>query len=149
MKVILLRDVAKIGKRFSIVEVPDGFAQNKLIPQKDAEPATPANVKRILEKKKKDSSAAAADIEQVVSIHAKFAEEPLRVVMEANEQGHLFQSVHTAEIVAAARERKVTIPASIIKIDSPIKSVGLHEVRLEVGGTSYSLGLEVTAKSAS
>ena len=51
MKVILLRDVAKIGRRFEIVEVPDGYALNKLIPKKDAEAATPANVKRIQQNK--------------------------------------------------------------------------------------------------
>ena len=47
MKVILLQDVAKIGRRFDIVEVPSGYGMNKLIPQGMAKPATPENVKAI------------------------------------------------------------------------------------------------------
>ena len=39
MKVILLQDVAKIGRRSEVVEVPDGYAQNKLIPKGMAQPA--------------------------------------------------------------------------------------------------------------
>ena len=47
MKVILLKDVAKIGRRFEIKEVPDGYALNKLIPKNMAQFATPENIKRI------------------------------------------------------------------------------------------------------
>jgi peptidylprolyl isomerase len=47
MKVILLQDVAKIGKRFEVANVPDGYALNQLIPKRMAEPATPANMKKI------------------------------------------------------------------------------------------------------
>ena len=47
MKVILLQDVAKIGKRSDLVEVPDGYAMNQLIPKRMAETATAQNKKRI------------------------------------------------------------------------------------------------------
>ncbi len=59
MKVILLQDVAKIGRRYSIVEVNDGYALNQLMPKKLAEPATPANVARV--EKMRSSTAASAD----------------------------------------------------------------------------------------
>ena len=54
MKVILLRDVAKIGKRFEVKEVPTGHALNFLIPKKLAEPATTEALRRhSVEMKKK------------------------------------------------------------------------------------------------
>lgn len=147
MKVILLRDVAKIGKRFEIVEVPNGFALNKLIPAKDAEPASPANVKRVLERKKKGDSLTADEVALIRSIHDECAVSPLVIDMEANEQGHLFQSVHVSDIIAAAAKRGMKLPEAFVRVDAPIKSVGVHEVRMEASGTSYSLGLAVQAKS--
>jgi len=146
MKVILLRDVAKIGKRFSIVEVPDGFALNKLIPSKDAEPASPANVKRVLEKHKQTAAGALLQVNGIKGIHETFATDPLLILMEANAQGHLFQSVHVSDIVKAAKEKGVVIPEGVVKIEAPIKSVGTHEVKLEVPGNSYSLSLSVVPK---
>ncbi len=56
MKVILLRDVAKIGKRYEVANVPDGFALNKLIPQGDAQAATPDNVKRVANMRLRDKT---------------------------------------------------------------------------------------------
>ncbi len=47
MQVILLQDVAKIGRRFDVVNVADGYGLNKLIPQGMAKPATPENIKKI------------------------------------------------------------------------------------------------------
>ena len=63
MKVILLQDVAKIGRRFEIVEVPNGLAQNKLIPQKLATEATDGNVKRVMARNEKLQAQSAADEE--------------------------------------------------------------------------------------
>ena len=60
MKVILLQDVAKIGKRFETVDVPDGYALNMLIPKRMAEPATPENLKRVDARRTKAAAAAGA-----------------------------------------------------------------------------------------
>jgi large subunit ribosomal protein L9 len=146
MKVILLRDVAKIGKRFEVVQVPDGYALNKLIPLKDAEAATPVNLKRILEKQKNDSRSVASEVALLKSIHDDCLAAPLEIVMEANEQGHLFQGVRASDIVAAAKLRDIAIPVAFLKLATPIKTVGRHEVQLESGATAYSLGIEVVAK---
>ena len=83
MKVILLRDVAKIGKRYEIVEVPDGFALNKLIPKKDAEAATPVNVKRVLNMRHKSSSDKAGILASLKQITLDLRTETLLVPMQA------------------------------------------------------------------
>ena len=89
MKVILLRDVAKIGKRYEVVNVPDGFAQNKLIPKGDAQAATPDNLKRVLNMRAKGASDKAAELSSIKAMVDSLAEAPLEVPMQANEQGHL------------------------------------------------------------
>ena len=147
MKVILLRDVAKIGKKFSVVEVPDGFALNKLIPKKDAEPANQANLKRILEKKKNNDHSKEGEIAVVNAIFKACADAPLVIAMEANEQGHLFKSVHVADILLSAKLRDLSIPKSILRLEEPIKSLGAHEVLIEAHGVVKHLALMVVTKS--
>ncbi len=147
MKVILLRDVARIGKRFEIKEVPDGFALNKLIPAKDAEPATPATVKRVMEKHKNDLRAKDLELTTARAIAEACALEPIVIKVEANEQGHLFQAVHTSDIVKAAAVRKLGIPEASLKIDVPIKSLGEHSVRLLAAHEVFTLPLTIIANT--
>ncbi len=147
MKVILLRDVAKIGKKFQVVEVPDGFALNKLIPKKDAEPANQANLKRILEKKKNNDHSKEGEVAIVHAISKACADAPLFIPMEANEQGHLFKSVHAADILASAKLRDLMISESFLHLKDPIKSLGAHEVMIEAHGVAKPLALMIVAKS--
>ena len=146
MKVILLRDVAKIGKRYEIVEVPDGFALNKLIPKKDAEAATPVNVKRVLNMRQKSSSDKADILASLKQITLDLSSEVLMVPMQANEKGHLFQSVHTDDVVGAAARRGVTIAKEYISFAQPIKSTGEHQVQLKNQGETFLLPIMVVPK---
>ena len=147
MKVILLRDVARIGKRFEIKEVPDGFALNKLIPACDAEPATPANVKRVMEKHKNDVRSRDLEVSSGKAIAEACAALPLSIAMEANDQGHLFQAVHASDIVKAAALRSLVIPEASLKLTTPIKSIGAHTVTLHTPAKDFEVALIVTAKS--
>lgn len=142
MKVILLQDVAKIGRRFEIVEVPTGFAQNKLIPQKLATEATPGNVKRVTARNEKLSAQSAADEASFAAVLESLGDSPVTVAAPANEQGHLFEALRTDRIVEAFGG---AIPASAVKIDAPIKTVGSHTVTLAMGNVSKEVTLEVTA----
>lgn len=146
MKVILLRDVARIGKRFEIVNVPDGYALNKLIPQKDAEAATPVNVKRVQEKAKLSTKNKEDEVSAIKLIVSACVEKPLQIKMEANEQGHLFQAVHVSDIVAAAKALGLDIPAQFIKIEETIKEVGNAKVTLATADFQSFLPVEVIAK---
>ncbi len=147
MKVILLRDVAKIGRRFEIVNVPDGYALNKLIPAKDAEPASPANVKRV-EAMKAKSTANKADLDlEIKTIIEKLASEPLLVPMDANEQGHLFKAVHKSDIVEAVGLRGFTLGEQYLVIDEQIKHIGSHQINIKTTTLNLVLPIEVTVKT--
>lgn len=146
MKVILLQDVAKIGKRFSITEVPDGYALNQLIPKKLAEPATPINLKRIERRQATLAATKEASDTRFDAAVAALGETVVTVSVEANEQGHLFQAVHEADIIAAATASGVAIDRSMLKIPSPIKSVGEHEVHLVGGKKNHLFTISVVKK---
>lgn len=146
MKVILLRDVAKIGKRYEIVNVPDGFALNKLIPQKDAEAATPVNIKRVNNMRQKDKSDKESVMVMLKKIVSNLSKSPLEISMQANEKGHLFQSVHVDDVVKAAKEKGVSIDKDFVAFESSIKSVGEHNVFLKNQGESFTIVVNVVAK---
>jgi len=146
MKVILLRDVAKIGKRFEVVSVPDGYALNKLIPKGDAQAATPDNLKRVTNMRAKGASDKAAELSSIKAMVDSLAETPLAVPMQANEQGHLFQSVHAEDVAAAALARGARLPKETITFAAPIKTTGAHTVAVKVQGQSFSLSINVIAK---
>jgi large subunit ribosomal protein L9 len=117
-----------------------------LIPQKDAEPASPANVKRIQEKNKNSKLVVEGEVATIKAIYQACVGAPLVIEMEANEQGHLFQSVHAADIAAAAKTRSLMIPINFLRLKEPIKSLGDHEVELVAQGESLALSIKVIAK---
>jgi large subunit ribosomal protein L9 len=144
MKVILLRDVAKIGRRSEIVDLPDGYALNQLIPKKWAEPATQANMKKI------------ATMKATASLHDKLEDDQFKVAVsalqasalqieggQANDQGHLFKAVHESDIITAAKGKGVVILSSQISIKTPIKSLGNHEIVLKRGTVTHTCVVEV------
>ena len=92
MKVILLQDVAKLGRKFTTIEVPDGHALNKLIPQGLAQQATPENVKRLSTQMEKVSSGEDALNSLFDDAVTKLSDSTIMVPVELNEQGHMFQA---------------------------------------------------------
>lgn len=148
MKVILLKDVAKIGRRFDVVNVPDGFALNKLIPKGLAESATGENLKRlqnISAKLEKDRTSEAVSFKEAVST---LKEVQVPVEVEANPEGRMFQALKVEAIVSAVTKATgVTLHSEQIVIESPIKSLGEHNVALVSGDTHGTLVLNLIAKS--
>ncbi len=148
MKIILLQDVAKIGRRSEIVEVPDGYAMNQLIPKKMAEPATPANVKRI-EKMSKDKQASTeADSEAFEAAVSTVNATPITITLETNEQGHLFKAVSAEDVVIAARGVGAVIAEEMVSFAAPIKEIGEHEVILKQGKETDTVTITVSGKEA-
>lgn len=146
MKVILLQDVAKIGKRHSVVNVPDGYAINQLIPKKLAEPATPVNLKRALQRNAIVAASKEAGEARFDAAVAALADKTVSVSADANEQEHLFQAIHETDIVSAAVAAGVDVDVDMVKIKTPIKSLGKHEVTLVGGKKDHVFTIEVIKK---
>lgn len=146
MKVILLRDVAKIGRRNQIVEVPDGYAQNQLIPKKLAQPATPANVKKITNLTQTTMAHDEAEQQRFEQAVAVMQTRPLVIQGQANEQGHLFKAIHENDIVEAALAHGVVLEKRYVEIPNQIKSVGTHQIVCKRGGKNLLCSVEVISK---
>jgi large subunit ribosomal protein L9 len=145
MKVILLKDVPKVGRKYEEKSVADGYALNFLIPKGLAETATPVAVKRIM--RFKAVSAEEKKIqEELIGLNLKALEgATLELKEKANEKGHLFAAVHKEEIAARLQsEKHIDILPEFIEIEEPIKAVGEYEMTVKVKDKSAKLKLVVT-----
>lgn len=147
MKVILQKDVAKLGKKHSVVEVPDGYALNKLIPQKMAVSASPDNLKRILNLKAEANATYEADESAYKEAMAKLSNLKPQIEAEANAQGHLFKAVKSEDVYACLVKNDITtIPASAIIIKKPIKTCGTHLLMVNFHDHEDEIEIEVVSK---
>ncbi|PHR62408.1 MAG: 50S ribosomal protein L9 [Robiginitomaculum sp.] len=129
MQVVLLERVEKLGTIGDVVTVKAGFARNFLLPQGKALRANKANITRFeLERdaieKRNDEKRAAAE-EAGKSLDG----ESFMLIRQAGEAGHLYGSVSARDIADAIDGE---IGRNQIVLNSPIKDVGLHDVRVNM-----------------
>ena len=137
MKVILLKDVAKLGKKFDIKTVSDGHGLNLLIPQKLAIIATSQALKQ-LELQKAQIEAEKKIHEELLAQNIKgLSETVLTIVGKANAKGHLFAGVHREEIaLELQKQTRLQVDPSFIQIEHPLKELGEHMIEVKAGGKS-------------
>jgi len=146
MKVILLQDVAKIGKRSNLVEVPDGYALNHLIPKRMAEAATTQNKKRIEKLQAEAESNKEADQARFAAAQTALIEKTIQVPAEVNDKGHAFKAVSEQDIAQAAQAAGIDVEAAMLVVGTPIKEVGEHTIELTRGDNTASITIEVIKK---
>lgn len=147
MKVILTSDVPRVGKKYDIKDVPQGYAHNFLFKQGKAILATDDAIRDI--EKKKESIR--LEREMNASLLRKHLEElrsiSLTMKAVANEKGHLFKSIHTKEIVdALLHDKRVSISEKMIDLAEPVKTVGTHTIPVTLDGQKGSFTLVIEAK---
>lgn len=128
MEVILLQRIEKLGKLGEVVTVRPGYARNFLLPKKMALRATKENVadfekdKAALEKvnlkHKEDAEGLASRLEGTEII----------LIRQASEAGQLYGSVTAKDIADALKQPSVT--KQTVRIETPIKTIGIHPVRV-------------------
>lgn len=146
MKVILLRDVARIGKKGVVVNVPDGYALNQLIPSRSAEPATPQNLKKLSRLQETKTAEKAASDAQFTAEAAALTANTLSISLEANEKGHLFKAIAANDIVQAAAAVGIAVKPSDVAFVEPVKELGEHTVLLRRGDQQASFTISVVKK---
>src|SRR5262245_25552704 len=120
MKVILLDDVAKVGRRGEVRDVSDGYARNFLIPKKLALGASAGNLKNLEHIKKQADSKAQrikGDAEGVQQRIEALVYEERR---QASEEGKLFGSVTSQDIADFLQRQGVKVERRRIQLDEPI-----------------------------
>ena len=146
MKIILLKDIPKLGKRHDVKDVSSGHAQNLLIPHGDAIPATPEALKRT-EKLRMQAEAERKIREDLLMKNLKDLDgATIAVSGKANDKGHLFAGLHRDAIAAEVQKQtELQVDPAMIALDQPVKEVGEHTIEVKAEGTSVTFKLVVTA----
>jgi large subunit ribosomal protein L9 len=130
MQVILLERIGRLGQMGDVVTVKDGFARNFLLPQGKALRATKANRERF-EKERAQLEARNLEMKSEASAVAeKLQGQSFIIIRQAGDSGQLYGSVTTRDISAAVTEGGFSIERRQVMLDRPIKSLGLHDVRI-------------------
>ncbi|MEZ0498374.1 50S ribosomal protein L9 [Sphingomonas sp. IW22] len=130
MEIILLERVEKLGRIGDVVTVKDGFARNFLLPRKKALRANDAN-RRVFEANRERLEADNAARRTEAEGEAKSLDGvTVTLIRQASNVGQLYGSVAVRDLVEALESEGHKVTKSQVILDKPIKSIGLHEVRV-------------------
>lgn len=133
MKIVLLENVKKLGKKDEIIEVSDGYARNVLIPKKLGLPATAENLNNVRlknknEEKKEENLRGIAEKNKEIIEKEKFV-----VTIKAGANGKTFGSITSKEIVDAIKSTtNIEVDRKDILLDESIKNVGNYDIDVKL-----------------
>ncbi|MGB3683524.1 MAG: 50S ribosomal protein L9 [Rubrobacteraceae bacterium] len=135
MQVILTQDVEKIGRRGDIVDVSRGYVRNFLTPRNLAEVATPAKMEEARRRMEEAEEREQRLAEQSDEIAATLNKTVITIEARTGEDERLFGSVTAANIADSIQKaRDLRIDRRRVMLTEPIKSLGTHQVAVQVHG---------------
>ena len=147
MKIILLKDISKLGRKFDVKTVSDGHALNMLIPQGLAIAATADALKRIETEKAKAEGERKVQEELLVKNLDGLKDTTVTITCKANDKGHLFAGLHREALaIEIEKQTRLQIDPSFIQLEHPIKTVGEHVVEVKTGNKSAKFKLVIESK---
>ena len=142
---ILLERVEKLGQMGQVVKVKPGYARNYLLPQKKAMRATKENLAYFETQRAQLETTNLERKSEAEQVAEKMANVTVVVIRQAGESGQLYGSVAVRDIADAVTAAGFTVDKRQIVLDRPIKTLGLHPVRVML---HPEVGVTVTANIA-
>jgi len=144
MKVIFIKDVARVGQRGQAKEIADGYALNFLIPQGLAEQATAVKLAAWQERQRLESQQTAVRDAQWAQALTHLKGAKIVVHAKGNEKGHLYtQLPATAIIDALKKEYKIELSKDAIMLKNPIKDFGECTAEIRLGSKNTTITVVV------
>jgi large subunit ribosomal protein L9 len=132
MQVILLERIGKLGQMGDVVTVKDGYARNFLLPQGKALRATEANRARF-DRERVQLEARNLELKsEAEKVAEKLNGQIFVILRQAGETGQLYGSVASRDIAQQVSEGGFSVGRRQVLLDRPIKSLGVHEVRISL-----------------
>ena len=133
MKIILLQDEKKLGKKGDIIEVSEGYARNFVLPKKIGVEATPKNLNDLKLQKSNEAKVAQEQLDAAKAMAELLATKEVVVKIKAGEGGRTFGSVSSKEIAAACKEQHdIEIDKKKIVLQDSLKNFGAYEVGVKL-----------------
>jgi len=131
MRVILLQNIEKLGKKYDIKEVKDGYARNFLIPKGLAKPATDKNLKWLKVQKEIEAKKAEEELKKVQKIASAIDDLEVIIPVKIGEEEQFFESITAQKISEKLKELGFEIKKSQIDLPEPIKELGEFPVKIK------------------
>lgn len=133
MKVILLKDEKKLGKKGEVIEVSEGYARNYILPRKIGVEASSGNMNDLKLRKANEEKIAKEQLEAAQALAAELESKQVVLKIKAGEGGRTFGSVSTKEIAAAVKEQhNIEIDKKKIQLPETLKNFGTYEVAIKL-----------------
>lgn len=132
MQVIFIKDLKKQGKKGEIKNVKDGYAENYLIKNNYAIPATEANKKQLEKQQNQEKSKKEEEKNEAIALKKEIEGKILEIKVNTGAQDRVFGSISAKQIKDLLHEQGYKIDKRQIIIESPIASLGFHNVKVEL-----------------
>ena len=133
MKVILQKPVEKLGVPGDMVDVADGYARNYLMPRGLAVQASKGGVKHVESLKRAHATRVSQARAEAETEAERLTGTPIKVKARVGGEGRLFGSVTAGEVAEEIeRQTGIKIDRHDVHLDEPIRSIGVHEVRVHL-----------------
>ncbi len=128
MKILLKKDIKKLGKIGDIVDVSNGYARNYLLPKKFATNINPGNIEQLNNKRKKQEEVYREEIANLQTIADDISKASCTITVKTNKEGKLFGSVTANRIADVLSEKGFSVDENMVNLDAPIKKCGEFKV---------------------
>ena len=133
MKIILLQDEKKLGKKGDVIEASDGFARNYILPKKIGIEATAKNMNDLKLQKANEDKHAKEQLDAAKALAAQLEGKQIIVSIKGGEGGRTFGSVSSKEIAAACQEQHgIEVDKKKIQMTESLKNFGSYEVPIKL-----------------
>ena len=132
MKVILLQDVKKVGKKGDVVDISDGYARNFLFPRKLAEEANNNNMHILNTKKENERKKKLAEIEAAQKLASELKGKEIKIEAKSGNGGRLFGAITSKDVAELINKQfKLSVDKKKIVMDT-IKVAGSYEIEIKL-----------------
>jgi large subunit ribosomal protein L9 len=131
MRLLLLKDIHKLGNLGDVVEVTTGYARNYLLPQRLAAEPTEENIRAIEDDRKRATAERAKHLRVFTDLLERLAQASVTIEAAANPEGTLYGSVGPKEIADALHAQGFAVLPEHVALDTPIRTLDNRSVRLE------------------
>ena len=133
MKIILLKDEKKLGKKGDIINASDGYARNYILPQGIGVEATPANINDLKLQKANEKKVADEKLKEAQDLAAKLSELTVNTTIKTGAGGRAFGSISSKEIAEECKNQHgITLDKKKIVLDDAIKAPGTYNVQVKL-----------------
>jgi large subunit ribosomal protein L9 len=131
MRVILLKDVNRLGKKYEVKEVADGYAINFLFPKGLAKPATEEALKWLEVQKEALEKKAAEELKKVQDLASSIDGQEVVMPVKVGEKEQIFESITVQKIFEKLKELGFNVKKSQIDLPKPIKELGEYPIKIK------------------